>query len=57
MFNQTPSQLLWEASSHMLQLMREGCLCKYPPLSLARYSFIQLSELEQRREKKTYPRF
>ena len=23
LFNQTPSQLLWEASSHMLQLMRE----------------------------------
>ena len=25
LFNQTPSQLLWEASSHMLQLMREDC--------------------------------
>ena len=23
-FNQTPSQLLWEASSHMVQLIREG---------------------------------
>ena len=26
LFNQTPSQLLWEASSHMLQLMCEGYL-------------------------------
>ena len=25
LFKQTPSHLLWEASSHMLQLMREGC--------------------------------
>ena len=32
LFNQTPSQLLWEASSHMLQLMREGCSYIYPPL-------------------------
>ena len=47
LLNQTPSQLLWEASSHMLQLMHEGCSYTYPPLSVARYSFIQLSELEQ----------
>ena len=47
LFTQTPSRLLWEASSHMLQLMREGCSCTYLPLSIARYSFIQLSELEQ----------
>ena len=47
LFTQTPSQLLWEASSHMLQLMREGCSYTYPPLSIVRYSFIQLSELEQ----------
>ena len=52
LFNQTPSQLLWEASSHMLQLMREGCSYTYPPPSIARYSFIQLSELEQCRVKK-----
>ncbi|KAK2176113.1 hypothetical protein NP493_682g01030 [Ridgeia piscesae] len=32
MFNQTPSQLLWEASSYMLQLMREGCSYTYLPL-------------------------
>ena len=25
LFTQTPSQLLWEASSHMLQLMLKGC--------------------------------
>ena len=52
LFTQTPSRLLWEASSHMLQLMREGCSYTYPPLSIARYSFIQLSELEQCRVKK-----
>ena len=44
---QTPFWLLWEASSHMLQLMREGCSYTYPPLSITKYSFIQLNELEQ----------
>ena len=52
LFNHTPSQLLWETSSHMLQLMREGCSYTYPPLSTATYSFIQLGELEQCRVKK-----
>ena len=52
LFNQTQSQLLWEASSHMLQFMRKGCSYTYPPLSIAGYSFIQLSELEQCRVKK-----
>ena len=52
MFTQTPPRLLWEASSHMLQLMREGCSYTCPPLSIVRYSFIQLSELEQCRVKK-----
>ena len=52
LFTQTPSRLLWEASNHMLQLMREGCSYTYPLLSIARYSFIQLSELEQYRVKK-----
>ena len=51
-FNQTPSQRLWEASSLMLQLMCEGCSYRYAPLSVANYSFIQLSELEQCRMKK-----
>ena len=36
----------------MLQLMREGCSYTYPPLSIASYSFIQPSELEQCRVKK-----
>ena len=31
----------------MLQLMREGCSYTYSPLSIAMYTFIQLSELEQ----------
>ena len=52
LFTQTPSRLLWEASSHMLQLMREGCSYTYPPLSIVSYSFIQRSELEQCRVKK-----
>ena len=52
LFNQTPSQLLWEASRYMLPLMHEDCSYIYPPLSIARYSFIQLSELEQCRVKK-----
>ena len=47
LFTQTPSRLLWEASGHMLQLMREGCSYTYPPLSITGYSFIQMSELEQ----------
>ena len=57
LFTQTPSQLFWEASSHMLQLMREGCSYTYPPLSIVRYSFIQLTALVQCRVKKTCPRF
>ena len=39
LFTQTPFQLLWEASSHMQQLMREGCSYTYPPISTARYSY------------------
>ena len=46
LYTQTPSQLLWEAYRHMLQLLHEGCSYTYPPLSIARYSFIQLGELE-----------
>ena len=52
LFTQTPLRPLWEASSHMLQLMGEGCSYTYPPLSVARYPFIHLSELEQCRVKK-----
>ena len=47
LFSETPSLLLLVASRHMLQLMRESCSYTYPPLSIARYSFIQLNELEQ----------
>ena len=32
--------------------MREGCSYTYPPLAIVRYSFIQLSQLEQSRMKK-----
>ena len=39
-------------NSAMLQLMHEGCSYEYPPLSIARYSFLQLSELEQCRVNK-----
>ena len=52
LLNQTSSWLLWEEASHMLQLIREGCSYTYPPLSIAMYSFIQLSELGQCRVKK-----
>ena len=31
----------------MLQLVHKGCSYTYPPLSIARYSFKQLIELEQ----------
>ena len=51
LFTQTPSRFLSEASSHMLQLMRKGCSYTYPPMSIARYSFIHLSKLEQCRVK------
>ena len=51
LFTQTPSRLLWEPSSHMLQLMREGCSYTYPPLSIVKYSFIQMSEPDQYRVK------
>ena len=36
----------------MLQVMREGYSYTYPPLSTVRYSFKQLSKLEQCRVKK-----
>ena len=51
LFSQTRSLLVWEASSRMLQLMREGCSYTYPTQAIARYTFIQLSELEQYRVK------
>ena len=50
MFNQTPSQLLWEASSHMLHLMHMKaarthiCHCLYPGIQL--YSYVNWSYVE-----------
>ena len=38
--------------SHMLQLMQECYSYTYPPVSIAKYSFLSLSELEQYRVKK-----
>ena len=52
-----PDTISTSLGTHMLQLMREGCSYIYPPLSIDRYSFIQLSELEQCRAKKTCPMF
>ena len=40
-----------------MQIMREGCFYTYPPLSIARQSFIQLHELGQCRVKKIAPSF
>ena len=51
LFIQTPSQLLWEASSHTLQLMHEGCSYTYPPFVFSQV-LIYMSELEQCRVKK-----
>ena len=45
----TPIRLLWEASTTMLKLLREDHSFTYPPLSIVKYSFIQLGELNQRR--------
>ena len=43
--------------SAMLHLLREDYLFKYPPLSVARDSFTQLSELRQRRGEQTCQSF
>ena len=51
LFNQTLPRLLSEASSQLLQLMRERWSYTYQPLSIARFSFTQLSELEHCRVK------
>ena len=45
LFTQTPSRLLWEASSHTLQLMREGNSYTYPPLSHL-FSWVNWSNVE-----------
>ena len=57
LFKRTLSQLLWEAFRHAAINARKLFIHNYPPLSTAMYSFIQLSEDEQCRVKKTCPRF
>ena len=46
-FNQSLSQFLWQASGHMLQLMREWWSYTYQTLSITKFSFTRPSELEQ----------
>ena len=48
LFNQTPFRLLWEVPSHVVINTRRLFVHKYPPLlTIGRYPFIQLSDLEQ----------
>ena len=47
LFNRTPSRLLWETSSHAAINARRVSGHKYPLLSIASYSFIHLSEIQQ----------
>ena len=51
--NQTLSQLLWQASGYGAIIARRLLVCKFPPLSTARYSFMQLTEMERCRVTKT----
>jgi len=45
--NTTTTSLLESYHPATLQLMREGCSYKYLQMSITRYSFTELSELEQ----------
>ena len=56
LFNQTPSQLLWEASSHTLQLMREGCSYTYPPLVYSQVLIYTAEWTGAMQSEKTCPR-
>ena len=47
LFNQAPSRLLWDVFRQAVVDVQRLSIHKYLPLSIARYSFIQLSELEQ----------
>ena len=47
LFYQKPSRLLWEAFSHAAINSQRLLVHIYSPLSIARYSFMQLSKLEQ----------
>ena len=46
-FLPTPTRPLWEAFSHAAIIARRLFVHAYPPLSVDRYLFIQLSELRQ----------
>ena len=52
LFNRTPSRPLWEAFSHVTINSQKLLVHIHSSLSIARYSFTQLSELEQCRVKK-----
>ena len=52
LFNGKPSQLHWKGSSHATNSARILCVHIYQHMSIARYSFIQLSELWKCRVKK-----
>ena len=44
LFNQTPSQLLWDASNQIyVTINARRLFVQYPPLSIARYNFLQLN--------------
>jgi len=47
LFNHTPSKSIWEAYSYVVVNAWRIFIQKYLPLSIARYSFKQLRELEQ----------
>ena len=51
LFHQTPSRFLWESFSLVAINSRRLLVRVYSPLSIARYSFKQLSELERCRMK------
>ena len=57
LFNRTQYWLLWEAFSHASDNVRRLFVLKYLPLSIAKYSVMQLRELEQSRVREsTVPR-
>ena len=47
LINRTPSQLLWELFSDAANNTHRWFIQKYPPLSIARYSVLLVSEPEQ----------
>ena len=53
LFIPAPTRLLWEAFSYAA-ITREDYSLIFPPLSVARYSFIQLIELGHRGENENY---